>query len=58
MSQSTASRWLASARQLLLEDVKTTFRERFGMPSSEVGSLVDLIASRLDLSLSGLLQSR
>ena len=58
VSQATASRWLAAARETLLDDVKATRAARLGAGSSEIASLAGLVASRLDLSLSALLRSR
>jgi len=57
VSQATASRWLAAAREKLLEDVKQTMALRLGMSSGELGSLAAMVASRLDLSLSVLLKA-
>jgi len=58
VSQPTASRWLAAARDALLEDVKATLTARLGTSSEELASLAGLVASRLDLSLSMLLRTR
>ena len=58
VSQPTASRWLAAARQTLLDDIKTTLRTRLGVSSVEAASLAGMVASRLDLSLSTLLKAR
>jgi RNA polymerase sigma-70 factor (ECF subfamily) len=57
VSQPTASRWLAHAREALLADVKATLQAKFGAESQELASLAGLVASRLDLSLSQLLKS-
>jgi RNA polymerase sigma-70 factor (ECF subfamily) len=57
VSQGTASRWLAQAREALLADVKATLQVRFGAESQELASLAGLVASRLDLSLSQLLKT-
>jgi RNA polymerase sigma-70 factor, ECF subfamily len=56
VSQATASRWLAAAREKLLDDVKQTLAPRLGTSSSELASLAGMVASRLDLSLSALLK--
>jgi RNA polymerase sigma-70 factor (ECF subfamily) len=56
VSQPTASRWLAAAREKLLEDVKQSLGVRLGTSSSELASLAGMVASRLDLSLSVLLK--
>jgi RNA polymerase sigma-70 factor (ECF subfamily) len=58
VSQPTASRWLAAAREALLADVKATLAARLGAESEEVASLAGLVASRIDVSLSMLLRSR
>jgi RNA polymerase sigma-70 factor, ECF subfamily len=58
VSQPTASRWLAAARETLLEDIKATLGNRLGASSQELASLAGMVASRLDLSLSMLLRSR
>jgi RNA polymerase sigma-70 factor, ECF subfamily len=58
VSQPTASRWLAAAREYLLEQVKNTLAERIGASPEEIASLAGLVASRLDLSLSRLLKPR
>jgi RNA polymerase sigma-70 factor (ECF subfamily) len=58
VSQPTASRWLAAARQTLLDDLKATLGNRLGASSQELASLAGMVASRLDLSLSMLLRSR
>jgi RNA polymerase sigma-70 factor, ECF subfamily len=57
VSQPTASRWLAQAREALLADVKATLQAQFGAESQEIASLAGLVASRLDLSLSQLLKT-
>lgn len=58
VSQPTASRWLAAARETLLDDMKATLGNRLGASSQELASLAGMVASRLDLSLSMLLRSR
>jgi RNA polymerase sigma-70 factor (ECF subfamily) len=58
VSQPTASRWLAAAREKLLEDIKQALGARLGTSSSELASLAGMVASRLDLSLSVLLKAR
>ena len=58
VSQPTASRWLAAARQTLLDDIKATLGNRLGASSQELASLAGMVASRLDLSLSTLLKAR
>jgi len=58
VSQPTASRWLAAARESLLADVKAALASRLGSSSEELASLAALVASRIDLSLSQLLSTR
>ena len=58
VSQPTASRWLAAARTKLLDDVKGTLAPRLGTSSAELASLANMVASRIDLSLSTLLKVR
>jgi RNA polymerase sigma-70 factor, ECF subfamily len=58
VSQPTASRWLAAARETLLDDIKATLGSRLGASSQELASLAGMVASRLDLSLSMLLRAR
>ena len=58
VSQATASRWLAAAREIVLDDVQATLGERLGATPDELASLAGLVASRLDLSLSLLLKTR
>jgi RNA polymerase sigma-70 factor (ECF subfamily) len=57
VSQPTASRWLAAARERLLEDVKKALGDRLGTSSTELASIAGMVASRLDLSLSVLLKT-
>lgn len=58
VAQSTASRWLAKARENVLADLKSTLQQRLGIASAEIQSLADLLASRLDLSMSQLLKTK
>jgi RNA polymerase sigma-70 factor (ECF subfamily) len=55
VSQSTASRWLAKAREDVAAEAQRLLRERIGVAPSEVASLADLVASQLDLSVSRIL---
>ena len=55
VSQSTASRWLAKARQSVLANIKAVLRERVKISSAEIESLAELLQSRLDLSISNVL---
>ena len=58
VSQPTVSRWLAAAREKLLDDIKQALGARFGTSSVELASLAGMVASRLDLSLSQHLKAR
>jgi RNA polymerase sigma-70 factor (ECF subfamily) len=58
VSQATASRWLAAARAIVLDDVQATLGERLGATPDELASLAGMVASRIDLSLSLLLKTR
>jgi len=58
VSQPTVSRWLAAAREKLLDDIKRALGARLGTSSAELASLAGMVASRLDLSLSTLLKAR
>lgn len=55
VAQATASRWLASARDRVQTEVTRLLRERLGASPEEIASLVDVVASQLDLSISRLL---
>jgi RNA polymerase sigma-70 factor (ECF subfamily) len=57
VTQPTVSRWLAAAREALLDDIKATLGQQLGTSSDELASLAGMVASRLDLSLSTLLRS-
>jgi RNA polymerase sigma-70 factor (ECF subfamily) len=56
VSQSTISRWLAAAKATLLADVKKTLRRQLGTSSNELASLARMVASRLDLTLTSVLE--
>jgi len=58
VSQSTVSRWLASARERLLDDSKANLGNRLGVTSAQLASLARLVASQLDMGLSQALQIR
>jgi RNA polymerase sigma-70 factor, ECF subfamily len=53
--RATAARWVASARAALLRGVRRYFAGPTGLDRAELDSLVALVRSRLDLSLSRLL---
>lgn len=49
--RSTAARWLAAARQTLLDHTRERLKERWGATTLEVDSVIRLLTSRLDVSL-------
>jgi RNA polymerase sigma-70 factor (ECF subfamily) len=55
VGRSTAARWVAAARQTLVENAKRDLRDRLGLTASELESLVALLQSNLELSLVRLL---
>jgi RNA polymerase sigma-70 factor (ECF subfamily) len=57
VSQSTASRWLAGARENLLVDLKSILREQIRISSVEIESLADLVGGGLDVSISRILRA-
>jgi RNA polymerase sigma-70 factor (ECF subfamily) len=55
--RSTAARWLSRARELLLTETRAGLMRELGLGSSDVDSVIRLIQSNLDVSLSGALYS-
>jgi RNA polymerase sigma-70 factor (ECF subfamily) len=55
VSQSTASRWLASAREAVAAEVQRLLGDRLQLARSEMASLARIVASQIDLSMSRLL---
>ena len=55
VAQSTASRWLASARDQVRAEVTRLLRQRLGASPDEIASLAGVMASQIDLSISRLL---
>ncbi|XXT20699.1 sigma-70 family RNA polymerase sigma factor [Sorangium sp. So ce429] len=51
VNQSTVSRWIAKSRETIACEVQRHLHERLGVSRSDIGSLADLVASQLDLSL-------
>lgn len=47
----TASRWVARAREALLEATRRRLAERLDLPSEEIASVIRLVHSRLDVSV-------
>jgi RNA polymerase sigma-70 factor len=56
--QSTISRWLKEAREQVYEDTKRRLQERLRLSSQEFQSLMDVIKSRFEMSLSQLLNEK
>jgi RNA polymerase sigma-70 factor (ECF subfamily) len=55
VSQSTASRWLAKAREDILSNLKCILKEQVKLSSGEIESLGRLLTSRLDVSITEIL---
>lgn len=55
VSQSTASRWLARARECVIETAQRRLRARLGVSPDEMQPLAALVVSQLDLSVSRVL---
>jgi RNA polymerase sigma-70 factor (ECF subfamily) len=55
VSQSTASRWLAKAREDVLSNLNAVLKQRLRISSGEIESLARLLASRLDMSIAEVL---
>jgi RNA polymerase sigma-70 factor (ECF subfamily) len=53
--RTTVARWLEAARQQLLAETRRCFSERLQMPLGQVDSLIAVLRSRIDLSLSRVL---
>jgi RNA polymerase sigma-70 factor (ECF subfamily) len=56
VSQSTASRWLADARETIRDELNRLLKSRLDVSRGELASLAGLVASQLDLSMSRLLK--
>ncbi|MBI3073094.1 MAG: sigma-70 family RNA polymerase sigma factor [Deltaproteobacteria bacterium] len=56
VDKSTVSRWLHSTREELLATTKVRLQERLRLSNAEVGSLVRVLKSRLDLSIASALK--
>jgi RNA polymerase sigma-70 factor (ECF subfamily) len=51
VNQSTASRWIAKARESISREAQRSLRERLNLNTSELHSLAHLVGSHLDLSI-------
>jgi RNA polymerase sigma-70 factor (ECF subfamily) len=58
VGRSTAARWLASAREHLLEKTREQFCDRVGLPSEEFDSVAAALRSDLDVSIIANLATR
>jgi RNA polymerase sigma-70 factor, ECF subfamily len=56
--RATAARWLEAARERLATRTRALIRERLGVRSAEVNSILRLIRSRVQVSIGGLLRRR
>ena len=52
---STVSRWLAAVRQNVFDQTMRLLVERLGLPESELASMLRVLQSDLDVTLSRLL---
>ena len=57
VNASTVSRWLARARQTLLAELQRQLKARENIAPEDVESIVRLVRSQVDVSLSGLLSA-
>jgi RNA polymerase sigma-70 factor (ECF subfamily) len=55
---STVRRWLAQARTLVLDEVRSKLRSTLNLPATELDSLMGVVRSQLDLNVSQLLVVR
>ena len=58
VSGRTVQRWLAEARRTILDETRRLLSERLGLTDSRLDSLIGLVQSRLDISLSQYLLPR
>jgi len=58
VSGRTVQRWLAEARRTILDETRRLLSERLGLTDSRLDSLIGLVRSRLDISLSQYLLPR
>ena len=57
VNQSTITRWIARAREQVLDATEREVCSKLGMPPGEFRSLAGLLVSRLDLSISRVLDT-
>jgi RNA polymerase sigma-70 factor, ECF subfamily len=53
--KSTASRWISSARDRLVEQTRSFLAKRLNLPRAEVESLMRILQSQLEVTLERLL---
>lgn len=58
VSGRTVQRWLAEARRTILDETRRLLSERLGLTDSRLDSLIGLVRSRLDISISQYLVPR
>jgi RNA polymerase sigma-70 factor (ECF subfamily) len=56
LHRATAARRLAKARQALLDGARASLARRLGVPAAELASAMELVASRLEVSIERLLR--
>jgi RNA polymerase sigma-70 factor (ECF subfamily) len=49
--RATVARWIAAARESILERTRAELQDRFGIAAAEVASIVRMVQSRLDISM-------
>jgi RNA polymerase sigma-70 factor (ECF subfamily) len=54
--RSTVARWIAAARQKVLDDARRRLRAELGLTAGEFDSLAGVVRSQLDLSVAKILQ--
>jgi RNA polymerase sigma-70 factor (ECF subfamily) len=56
--RATVARWIAEARQQIMDDARTRLQQQLAVGSADIDSMIGLLKSRIDLSISRLLASR
>ena len=56
--RATAARWVAEAREAVFDQTRRVLRERFGVADADLKSLIQLVRSRLDVSIERALATR
>jgi RNA polymerase sigma-70 factor (ECF subfamily) len=55
VDRSTISRWIISARETILDEIKATVRDKLELSRQGMDSVLGLLGSRLDMTLPSLL---